>query len=144
MCTFGLGGSLSSEFEEVWNTEKQKGALKGLITFHYLHDYLNDLTMGHSEKTIESAGPIGQRCKWRKYCNRRHRCNRHHTDEEKNFFYARQFKVARKYGWCDYGQDCRRYNCPWAHSLDEIFCPTCEVTGDHHMDGCPKKRDRRY
>jgi len=131
--------ALSSAFGEIWNTEQGKGALEGLVSLHYLDDYLDDLTMGHSEKTLESSGLIAQRCRWRKYCNRRNRCNRHHTEEEKDYFYSSQVKVARKYNWCDYGQDCRKYTCKWAHSLDEIFCPTCEVTGDHHMDGCPKK-----
>ncbi|RFN52326.1 hypothetical protein FIE12Z_3396 [Fusarium flagelliforme] len=98
-------GFLSSEFGEIWNTEREKGAPKGLVSLHYLDDHLDDLTMGFSKKSSESTFPAV------------------HRYEEKNFFSSRQSKVARKYG-----------------CLDEIFCPTCEVTGDHHMDGCSERR----
>lgn len=131
--------SLSSTFGEIWNTDEGKGASEGLISLHYLDDYLHDLTMGLSEKSSESTIPVVQRFRWRGYCNKRHRCNRHHTDEEKNFFSSKKAKALWGQKWCFNGEHCRKYNCPWAHSLDEIFCPTCEVTGDHHMDDCPDR-----
>ena len=79
------------------------------------------------------------RCHWRAYCNRALNCTYGHTKEEEDNFRVYGNKKARKFKDCTREGCLYGTRCPYAHGLEELFCPTCEKTGAHKMELCPER-----
>lgn len=129
--------SISSTFIKLLEDQKWRGH----IWLHYLDGYLEELTVGKPELTNEFVGLATRRCQWRKYCHWRNKCYHEHTEEEKAFFESEGVKNAIGYDWCKYLKACKKRDCKYAHSVDELFCPTCEAKGEHLREDCPDNRD---
>jgi hypothetical protein len=76
------------------------------------------------------------RCKWGRYCQQLPGCKWGHTVEQ--IKYARTYGApkAYKYKTCRYNPCYKGKSCDYAHSKEELFCPTCEETGAHEVGGC--------
>jgi hypothetical protein len=101
-------------------------------------------TVDHSKKKRENQNKKDQktrkRCAWRAYCNNGVHCHYAHTKEEEDCFVACGSKTARKYRMCRYQDKCyRKTLCLFAHSEQELFCPTCGKTAGHGMENCPER-----
>lgn len=86
------------------------------------------------------------RCRWRAYCQTPKNCKFGHTHEERKLFQQRvpgTNTKPLKYKLCEHPR-CNEYpgarqGCTYAHSREEIFCPTCGSVGQHQMDLCPRR-----
>jgi NYN domain len=75
------------------------------------------------------------RCRWGIYCRAERSCKYGHTKDDEEYFKTYGHKKASKYKLCP-NKDCiRGRNCPYAHNLDELLCPTCDKIGVGHKIG---------
>lgn len=82
---------------------------------------------------------IHSRCHWRMYCREGIYCKYGHTPDEKAAFKTYGKREAIKYKFCP-DENCFRNKCSYAHTQEELFCPTCDKKGDHEMAKCPEKK----
>jgi hypothetical protein len=75
------------------------------------------------------------RCVWGRYCQKLPNCKYAHTKDEENQVKTYGTKTARKYKLCEQQGHCTRRGCLFAHSMDELFCPTCGGIGVGHKMG---------
>ncbi|KAK3897041.1 hypothetical protein C8A05DRAFT_48187 [Staphylotrichum tortipilum] len=82
-------------------------------------------------------------CHWRGYCPYMSACKHGHTKEEEEHFKVYGPREVTKYKYCN-NNDCHRQekDCRFAHDKTALFCPTCEMKGDHPMSECPKGKGR--
>ncbi|KAM0550688.1 hypothetical protein ACHAPJ_008752 [Fusarium lateritium] len=92
-----------------------------------------------NKRLKEDARKSAKRCCWRKYCRHSTNCKYHHTEEETEFFNTFGYKTAKKYERCRYPGCVYGAKCDFAHTEEELFCPTCEAKGKHAMKACPEK-----
>lgn len=79
------------------------------------------------------------RCHWRMHCREGIYCKYGHTKEETDAFKTYGKREAIKYKFCP-DENCFRKKCSYAHTLEELFCPTCDKKGAHEMRNCPEKK----
>lgn len=101
---------------------------------------VNNAKNKHRQRREHNDQLAGQRCWMGKYCQEGSKCLRGHTKEEHNLFKISGPKKARKLMLCNNDACTKGNRCPKAHSLEEIFCPTCEKTG--HERGTCLRRSR--
>ncbi|KAF4961792.1 hypothetical protein FSARC_10088 [Fusarium sarcochroum] len=97
-------------------------------------------TKQQNKRLRDDARKSKMRCKWRKYCIRSTTCKYGHTREEEKFFIAHCPKSARNVRMCRDLDECFQASCIYAHTKEELFCPTCEATGDHEMQDCSENK----
>ncbi|KAK3902643.1 hypothetical protein C8A05DRAFT_43980 [Staphylotrichum tortipilum] len=79
------------------------------------------------------------RCFWRRYCSHGLRCTFGHTKDEASHFQTYGRRKPKKHQYCTDDKCLRGKNCFFAHGPEEIFCPTCDKTGEHEMVNCPER-----
>ena len=74
-------------------------------------------------------------CRWGKYCVKREDCKFGHTKDDEEYIKTYGPKKAKKYKLCMKSDCIRGKNCSFAHSREELLCPTCDKIGVGHEIG---------